>query len=96
MIILNKIISFYYREYKLNLSGFQDILTNIIFFFVSILIFVLSIGPNEEVISLIGTLNIITMTLPSRKFLWFIRFIEDEIEPRQDRIKDPTAKLANK
>ena len=37
MKFLNKIVSFYYREYKLNLSGFQDILTNIIFFFISIL-----------------------------------------------------------
>ena len=73
MIILNKIISFYYREYKLNLSGFQDILTNIIFFFVSILIFVFSIGPNEEVISLIGvgivwTLLLLSSTLSLRKF----------------------------
>ena len=54
MIILNKIISFYYREYKLNLSGFQDILTNIIFFFVSIFIFIFSIGPDKETIASIG------------------------------------------
>ena len=29
-----KIINFYYREYKVNLSGFQDILTIITFFFI--------------------------------------------------------------
>ena len=50
--------------------------------------------PTEKII--IGTLKTITMTLPSRKFLWFIRFIEDEIEPRQDRVSDPIPKLTNK
>ena len=50
--------------------------------------------PTEKII--IGTLNIITTTLPSRKFRWFIRFIEDEIEPRHDRINDPIAKLESK
>ena len=73
MNFLNKIIFFYYREYKLNLSGFQDILTNIIFFFVSILIFIFSIGPDKEVISLIGvgmvwTLLLLSSTLSLRKF----------------------------
>ena len=73
MIILNKIISFYYREYKLNLSGFQDILTNIIFFFVSIFIFIFSIGPDNETISNIGigivwTLLLLSSTLSLRKF----------------------------
>ena len=73
MIILNKIITFYYREYKLNLSGFQDILTNIIFFFVSIFIFIFSIGPDKETISSIGigivwTLLLLSSTLSLRKF----------------------------
>ena len=73
MLILNKIISFYYREYKLNLSGFQDILTNIIFFFVSIFIFIFSIGPDKETISTIGigiiwTLLLLSSTLSLRKF----------------------------
>ena len=73
MIILNKIISFYYREYRLNLSGFQDILTNIIFFFVSIFIFIFSIGPDKETMSNIGigivwTLLLLSSTLSLRKF----------------------------
>ena len=73
MITLNKIISFYYREYKLNLSGFQDILTNIVFFFVSIFIFIFSIGPDEEKISILGigivwTLLLLSSTLSLRKF----------------------------
>ena len=73
MKILNKIIFFYYREYKLNMSGVQDILTNIIFFFVSIFIFIFSIGPDKETISLIGvgivwTLLLLSSTLSLRKF----------------------------
>jgi len=73
MQFLKKIIFFYYREYKLNLSGFQDILTNIIFFFISIFIFIFSIGPNKEIISLTGvgivwTLLLLSSTLSLRKF----------------------------
>ena len=73
MKFLNKIIFFFYREYKLNLSGVQDILTNIIFFFVSIFIFIFSIGPDSETISLIGvgiiwTLLLLSSTLSLRKF----------------------------
>ena len=73
MNFLNKIIFFYYREYKLNMSGVQDILTNIIFFFISIFIFIFSIGPDKETISLIGvgilwTLLLLSSTLSLRKF----------------------------
>ena len=73
MKFLTKIIFFFYREYKLNLSGVQDILTNIIFFFVSIFIFIFSIGPDKETISLIGigiiwTLLLLSSTLSIRKF----------------------------
>ena len=73
MNFLNKIIFFYYREYKLNMSGIQDILTNIIFFFISIFIFIFSIGPDKQTISLIGvgilwTLLLLSSTLSLRKF----------------------------
>ena len=50
--------------------------------------------PTEKII--IGTLNIITTTLPSKKFRWFIKFIEDEIEPRHDRMNAPIIKLENR
>ena len=73
MKFLNKIYWFYFREYKLNLSGFQDILTNIVFFFVSIFIFIFSIGPDKETISILGigilwTLLLLSSTLSLRKF----------------------------
>ena len=70
---LKKITYFFYREYKLNLSGFHSILTNITFFFVSIFIFIFSIGPEKETLSLLGisilwTLLLLSSTLSLRKF----------------------------
>ena len=70
---IKKIFSFYYREYKLSLTGFQDILTNIVFFFISIFIFIFSIGPEKEKLSLLGigilwTLLLLSSTLSLRKF----------------------------
>ncbi len=73
MNFFKKIISFYHREYRLNLSGFQDILTNITFFFISIFIFVFSVGPEKETLSLLGvgilwSLLLLSSTLSLRKF----------------------------
>ena len=73
MILLKKILNFFYREYKLNLSGFQDILTNITFFFISIFIFIFAIGSDKETLSLLGvgllwTLLLLSSTLSLRKF----------------------------
>ena len=73
MSFLKKLISFYYREYKINLTGFQDILTNITFFFISIFIFIFSIGPEKETLSYFGvgilwTLLLLSSTLSLRKF----------------------------
>ena len=73
MSFFKKIIFFYYREYKLNLSGFQDILTNITFFFLSIFIFIFSIGPNKQTLSVVGigivwTLLLLSSTLSLKKF----------------------------
>ena len=47
--------------------------------------------PTEKIIT--GILNTITIILPKEKFLLFNKFIEDEIEPRQDKIKEPIRKL---
>lgn len=67
------IFYFFYREYKISLNGFHTILTNIIFFFISIFIFIFSIGPNKEILSLMGvgiiwTLLLLSSTLSLRKF----------------------------
>ena len=73
MTFLKKLISFFYREYKINLSGFQDILTNITFFFISIFVFIFSLGPEKETLSFFGvgilwTLLLLSSTLSLRKF----------------------------
>ncbi len=70
---LKKLINFFYREYKINLSGFHDILTNISFFFISIFIFIFSIGPEKETLSLLSvgivwSLILLSLTLSLRKF----------------------------
>ena len=72
-IFLKKLFYFFYREYKINLSGFNDILTNISFFFISIFIFIFSIGPDQETLSLLGigiiwTLLLLSSTLSLKKF----------------------------
>ena len=71
--LIRKIYYFYYREFKLNLSGFHDILTNITFFFLSIFIFIFAIGSDKDTLSLIGigilwTLLLLSSTLSLRKF----------------------------
>ena len=73
MEFIKKIINFYHREYKLNLSGIQDILTNITFFFISIFIFIFSVGPQKDTLSLLGigilwSLLLLSSTLSLRKF----------------------------
>jgi len=47
--------------------------------------------PTENII--IGILNIITIILPIEKFLLFNKFIDDEIDPIHDKMKDPIMKL---
>ena len=73
MNFIRKILNFYYREYKINLSGFQDILTNITFFFISIFIFIFSVGQDRETLSFFGigilwSLLLLSSTLSLRKF----------------------------
>ena len=71
--MLKKLLIFIIENIKLTLSGFQDILTNITFFFISIFIFIFSIGPEKETLSLLGvgilwTLLLLSSTLSLRKF----------------------------
>ena len=72
-IFFKKTFYFFYREFKVNLSGFHDILTNITFFFISIFIFIFSIGPQDKVLSVMGvsilwTLLLLSSTLSLSKF----------------------------
>ena len=47
--------------------------------------------PTENIIR--GMLNKRTITLPIEKFVLFNKFIEAEIEPKQDKINDPIIKV---
>ena len=50
--------------------------------------------PTENIIR--GMLNKSTITLPIEKFVLFNKFIEAEIEPKQDKINDPIKKVKTK
>ena len=50
--------------------------------------------PTENIIT--GMLNKSTITLPIEKFVLFNKFIEAEIEPKQDKINDPIIKVKTK
>ena len=50
--------------------------------------------PTENIIR--GMLNKSTITLPIEKFVLFNKFIEAEIEPKQDKINDPIIKVKTK
>ena len=47
--------------------------------------------PTENIIR--GMLNKSTITLPIEKFVLFNKFIEAEIEPKQDKINEPIIKV---
>ena len=47
--------------------------------------------PTENIIR--GMLNKSTITLPIEKFVLFNKFIDAEIEPKQDKINDPIIKV---
>ena len=65
MQVINSILSIFLREYLLTFRNFYDVITMIIFFILGILIFVFSIGPNEEIYSQIGIGIIWTLLLLS-------------------------------
>ena len=50
--------------------------------------------PTENMIR--GMLNKSTITLPIEKFVLFNKFIDAEIEPKQDKINDPIIKVKTK
>ena len=50
--------------------------------------------PTENIIK--GMLNKSTIILPIEKFVLFNKFIEAEIEPKQDKINDPIIKVKTK
>ena len=70
---INSIIALFYREFKITFRNFYDLMAIFLFFFLGILIFVFSIGPNKQVLNqvsvgVIWTLLLLSTNLSIKKF----------------------------
>ena len=73
MKLIQKIILFYKREMKLFYNKITDLLSNILFFFLSIFVFIFAIGPDDQLLKKVGVgiiwaLLLLSSTLSLRKF----------------------------
>ena len=73
MIFIKKIFLFFRRELKLFYKNIVDLFSNILFFFLSIFIFVFALGTDEQLLKTIGlgiiwSLLLLSSTLSLRKF----------------------------
>ena len=73
MIIIKKIYLFFKRESKLFYSNIVDLFSNILFFILSIFVFIFALGTDEQLLKTIGigiiwSLLLLSSTLSLRKF----------------------------
>ena len=73
MNILKKIIIFFIRESKLFYNNIVDLFSNILFFFLSVFVFIFALGTDEQLLKTIGvgiiwSLLLLSSTLSLRKF----------------------------
>ena len=73
MIIIKKIFLFFNRESKLFYSNIVDLFSNILFFFLSVFVFIFALGTDEQLLKTIGvgiiwSLLLLSSTLSLRKF----------------------------
>ena len=73
MILLKKIFLFFKRESKLFYNNIVDLFSNILFFFLSIFVFIFALGTDEQLLRTIGvgiiwSLLLLSSTLSLRKF----------------------------
>jgi len=73
MILLKKIFLFFKRESKLFYTNIVDLFSNILFFFLSIFVFIFALGTDEQLLRTIGvgiiwSLLLLSSTLSLRKF----------------------------
>ena len=54
MMIIKKIFLFYKRESKLFYSNIVDLFSNILFFFLSVFVFIFALGTDEQLLKTIG------------------------------------------
>ena len=73
MILIRKIFLFFTRESKLFYSNIADLFSNILFFFLSIFVFIFALGTDEKLlgatgVGIIWALLLLSSTLSLRKF----------------------------
>ena len=73
MNILKKILIFFIRESKLFYNNIVDLFSNILFFFLSVFVFIFALGTDEQLLNTIGvgiiwSLLLLSSTLSLRKF----------------------------
>jgi heme exporter protein B len=73
MIIIKKIYLFFKRESKLFYSNIVDLFSNILFFFLSVFVFIFALGTDEQLLKTVGigiiwSLLLLSSTLSLRKF----------------------------
>ena len=73
MLLLKKIFLFFKRESKLFYNNIVDIFTNILFFFLSIFVFIFALGTDEPLLKTVGvgiiwSLLLLSSTLSLKKF----------------------------
>jgi len=73
MSILKKIFIFFIRESKLFYNNMVDLFSNILFFFLSVFVFIFALGTDEQLLKTIGvgiiwSLLLLSSTLSLRKF----------------------------
>ncbi|MDC6448007.1 heme exporter protein CcmB [Alphaproteobacteria bacterium] len=79
MVLLKKILIFFKRELKLFYSNIVDLLSNILFFFLSIFVFIFAIGTDEQLLKTVGV-GIIWALLILSSTLSLRRFYEDDFK----------------
>ena len=73
MLFINKIFIFFKRESKIFYSNIVDLFSNILFFFLSIFVFIFALGTDDKLLETIGvgiiwSLLLLSSTLSIRKF----------------------------
>jgi len=73
MKIIKKLLAVILREYKISLQNFNDLLTTLLFFFLSIFVFIFAVGSDKEILKFIGvgilwTLLLLSSTLSLKRY----------------------------
>ena len=79
MKLIKKIVAFILREYQISLKNFNDLLTNLLFFFLSIFVFIFSIGSDKEILKSIG-IGILWSLLLLSSTLSLKRYYQEDFE----------------